>query len=201
MNNKIVCVDIDDCLANLCQDATTLCNRLTGKTIHPADWHTYDVESIFGIPEEEYFQAVVKTKMLENLQPVYGAQAALNGLYSSGYTIHYVTARSWHPDAYNVTQEWLRYHRFSLFKPAYQDCIHIVPLGCNKAQYVREHINPDSVAIAVDDSPQQVKNYLDSNLCSYVFLVDQPWNRAYGELDLHRIHQLSHLNNPYKFYN
>ena len=200
--NKIIICDVDDTIAQLSQDATTLCNSLTKRNVHPNDWHTYDVETIFSLPQEDYFNAAIKTKLLESLQPVYGAQDTLHGLCQSGYDVYYVTARSWHPDAYNVTLEWLRFHRFPILRTAYQDCLHIVPLGCNKATYVKDNINRDNVTIAVDDNPEQVKNYVEAKsgskkLCDYTFLIDQPWNASESDLNLYRVKHITQLANPF----
>lgn len=194
MNHKIAIFDLDDTVCDLVSDALILLNSLSKRTLKVADWYVYDVPTLYNITNLTYFHAAIAEKLLETVKPVPYALETVHALNSAGYSIHYVTARAWHTDAYNVTKEWLRFNRFPLFKHYDEDCLHIVPLFSSKAKYVAENIAP-SVDIAIDNSAHHIREYKEQGVARFPFLIDQPWNQTDTDLNLHRIGHISHVLN------
>lgn len=109
--------------------------------------------------------------MLQSCQPEKEAAETVTRLKEAGYNIAIITARGYHPEAYAVTQEWLRQHGIPV------DRLEIVGAGKSKS--------------AVIESIPNLTAYIDDHLAHLeglrslaalpdrefdLFVMDRPWN-------------------------
>ena len=178
--SKIAIVDIDDTICDLCPYLVEICNKMTGKNMTVQDWHSYSVYLLYGISQEDYFAMCESDRILSEPKPILLAQETLSTLIRKGYKVILLTARGWHSDAYNITQEWLLKHKFEYHE------LHILPLDKSKAEYIKENI-ADTVDIIIDDNAAHIESFVNNNISDVICLIDQPWNRSHTHLDKYRI--------------
>jgi uncharacterized HAD superfamily protein len=183
---KHAVVDIDDTIASLHPVINALCNDAVGFDLAAADWHTYDAKELYGISNECYTNMLIDNRTLQDVHPIGRAMKTLLMMEEHGYTINYVTARGWHPDAKALTKTWLKKWNFPDGK------LHVVPLYECKAQYSESKI-ATLAAMVVDDSATHIKQFVHRRAANKIFLIDRPWNRKYKELDHLRISHISEV--------
>lgn len=185
MPHKTICLDLDDTLGSLKERLQDIYRReLNDPSINYNDWANFGNGSAerYGISHDRLLDLFVEDQSLELQAPHDGAIEVTAILKSMDYTIEIVTARGWHPNAYEVTRKWLDDNYISY------DRINIVPLyDCKET--VTRHI--ENIHLFVDDRVDHCTNMLNSGRVQSCLVMAQPWNTS-AELNtgLHRIHTL-----------
>lgn len=180
---KIAIIDIDDTICDLVPYLVQVCNKLTGRQLTIADWHSYGVYEMYGISQDTYLQMCEQDQILSKAEPTLLAKETIDRLIKRGYKIILLTARGWHTDAYTLTVDWLMKHNFNY------DELHVVPLDKCKSDYIKENI-AEKVDLIIDDSPTHIKAFVEDNIARAICLIDQPWNKNHKDLDKYRIEHI-----------
>lgn len=185
MKHRIL-VDLDDTVVDLHPELLHLCHELSGEQLPASAWTTYNVTTLYGIPEAQYEKAFEKAKLFEIVKPIANAMGSLLVLEDHGYDIIYLTARAWYKNAYDITEAWLKKWHFPEGK------LHVIPLNKSKAAYIKDKTTK-RIDIVVDDNPKQIQGFIDNKTAEKIFLIDRPWNRQNKELDSYRISHVSKI--------
>lgn len=175
-----VVLDLDDVLANLRQSLYEALHRVSGVDRHWSDWTHYDLRRHFPPVAHELDRVLIEQRALESCAPEPGAAELTRTLRARGVAVAIVTARGWHPQARELTRQWLHDHGIAF------DRLDVVALGGNKVEITSRM---EQVALAVDDHPAHVDRYRQSGLP--VLMMDRPWNREHPHRP--RIHHVSEI--------
>ncbi len=178
---KQIIIDIDDTILDLAPSLVRVFNNLTGKNLTVKDWTSYSVYELYGISREDYLAACTKENILHTAEPVTLAKEIIDRIKNKGYHIKFLTARGWHKDAHNITENWL------INNGIYFDELHVVPFNKSKADYTIENWPNTMFDAIIDDNAHHIQDFIDKKLALQVFLINQPWNKQYKKLDIFRI--------------
>lgn len=177
-DTKIVCVDIDNVLADYNRALT---NFYFSTGIEPVKGNEgeYSFHKRYGISlarKEELYKRFVLEGGLRDLKLVDGAKNAIGEL-SLHYTIVFVTARpAWtFSRIYEDTQIWKAAHGWSKFMTIFDK---------DKADAVQS-LHPASVVAFVEDRDKHAVEL--SHVCNSVLLMDRPYNQSFPDKDFPQI--------------
>lgn len=158
-NTKLLCVDMDDVIADLSGWGETLL-KARGTAAHGK--HTWDML-------EAYKSEFYSDGRFRELPPVEGAPEALRLLKHHGFTIVIVTARpQWqYKRLYADTLDWLEREQVP------HD--HIL-FGKDKVELVHEHLSPAWPTAFIDDHELNAKSLAKAGI--KVMLFDRPHNQG-----------------------
>lgn len=166
--NKTIILDLDDSLASMKERLQEIFRNETGDdTIHYSDWIDFHIKDRYGISNDKLLTLFLEDQTLEKLAPHEGVVEVTALMKSKGYNVEIVTARGWHPNAYNLTKKWLDDNYVSY------DKINIVPLHQCKEEVTR-HI--DNIEIFLDDRLDYCHSMLKSGRVTKSLVYAQPWN-------------------------
>lgn len=180
--NSYAVFDLDDTLLNLHVPLIEMLNQRTGMNRCPKTVETFTIEEDYGIDQKTFFKWAEESMVLESGIIHDGAVELFRTLREQDTRIAIITARGWHPNAMQVTEDWL--HLNGLVP----DELHIVSMACNKNNSTR-HMK--KVRLAVDDREHHVHHF--SKLTENAFLYKQGWNK-HATAHVH-IENLKQLNN------
>lgn len=172
INNKqcTVIFDCDDVVLNLRDRMQSALTLYTGTDIPWEKWEYFHLPYVY--PELSIMDiqaALIEHEAIENCKPEPGIHDVFELVSSLGFDIKILTARGWHPNAYQITTDSL--NDAGLLH--YISEISIVPLQQCKSETVRRY-NTHTFAIVEDnhDNLNAISPYVDHS-----FLIDRPWNR------------------------
>jgi 5'(3')-deoxyribonucleotidase len=173
MTNNAIIIDLDDTLGDLKVRLQNIYRKKTGRTdIHYRDWKDFNSVT-YGYTFDDLTEFFIEDNSLALMRPHAGVVETTARLKSLGYDIHIVTARSWHPDAQNVTEAWLTAANITF------DQVHIVPFNMCKEEVTRSIPN---IHFFVDDRIEHCKAMQSSGRVEKQVLVfGQPWNETQFE--------------------
>jgi uncharacterized HAD superfamily protein len=109
-----------------------------------------------------------KYQVIENALIEDGVSELIYKLKADGYSIGFLTARSWHPKAYEVTQNFVKKYNLPV------DKIVIANFKGKKTDYLNDF--PGEIVGFLDDSTGHVEDFIATNI-SNSYLMDRPWNQ------------------------
>lgn len=172
MTKQTILLDCDDTLGDFKSVLQNMYREITGDaTICSSNWTTFGEVNRYGIPNNELLDHFIAYKALERITPHDGVSEITHALSDMGFNIEIVTARAWHPEAYEITEGWLTDNN------VYFDKINIVPLNDCKETATR-HI--PNVKIFVDDRYDHCKEMADASRVEQCLMFSQPWNKQVG---------------------
>lgn len=176
-----IILDLDDVLANLRESLYQVMHRVTRIDKHWRDWTHYDLREHYQVDNAFLDDVLMRERALESCQPEPGAAAMTQALAELGCELVIITARGWHPQAHELTQDWLKQHGMR------HDHLHVTQLGGNKLDVLTATTTPaDSILLAVDDHPNNLQRYRQAGIPT--LMPSMPWNAQYH--DAPRIHDL-----------
>ena len=168
MDNWII-FDVDDVLCNF-RDSLYHSFKVIGKDIHWNQWTDYASIDMYGLPDEKALHAhMIQYKVLEKSQVEDGVVDALKELKKAGYKIGLLTARAWHKDGQNITENFVDKNDLCDDK--------IVISGFYKDKK-SQHIDKFSGNICgyFDDSIHHIEDFITEGVKNS-YLIDRPWNQ------------------------
>lgn len=188
--DQVIVFDMDDCLSFSRPQFAAALNAATGKDIPWEDWtESYDLTKTYGLDAKGLLDVWAAANCFQNAVPEDGARDILDFCKSQGFKIVILTARGWHPEAAEITAQWMQDHGL------YYDEIIISGYGKTKRDAIAElQARGDRVLIFVDDHLDHLKDVAALVPRIELVLVDRPWNSS-KELDSssHRIFHLDQL--------
>lgn len=165
---KVVALDLDDTIASFREPMYQLLKKLTDKDVHWNDWDRYHVgEYFYDMSGVDFCNHIVEHEVLQNIEPHDESAEVLTELYDRGYHVAIVSARSFHPDAENITKAW--FDKYNLPYGSVHISTHVAP-KITVLEY-------DNIVVSVDDNIEHSQDYIDSNRVKNVLLYDMPWNK------------------------
>lgn len=165
---KTISFDLDDVLCNFMDSFRQAVNKSQGTSVVYEEITDYTKHhSFFGCAEYPH-QVLIRGQTLENCLPLAGSKEVLAELKERGYRVIIITARSWHPDGYRVTSEWLEKHDIPY------DELHLTDPHKGKMGAYELY---EKIDFHIDDSPM---NYRDAERSPHVVtpvVMQCPWNR------------------------
>lgn len=166
--NKWIIFDVDDVVASY-RESLYQSFKTLGKDIHWSKWDTYKHVKIYDLKDYDEFLEHMRTyKIIENSLIEEGVSELIHKLKENGYSMGFLTARSWHEKAYEVTQEFVE--KYSL--PV--DKVVIAGFKGKKTDYLNEF--PGEIVGFLDDSTGHVEDFIKANIPNS-YLMDRPWNQ------------------------
>lgn len=168
--------DADDVLFDLAPVAAKRMREQGANSPPASEWTHYRFNEYLNRGWEwnspEIKQWMIDSRILEDCVPFSHTAAALRHTHELGYNNILITARGWHPDAWNITQSKLR--EFDL-NHLIQRVFIVTPTDC-KAQILQQSVGVEKIALFVEDSfPNAIKAHQSG---IPVALVETPWNRS-----------------------
>lgn len=165
-NKRIACIDIDDTIGNLRVPVEKMLKKESGIDVSCKDWHALSAELHYNISEDRFFEMLLEQDILQKMKPHPETRKFLEYIKSAGGIVMMVTARRWHPDAKNITENWLNQYNLPY------DLLSIVDLKSDKRMVV-EGYNP---IFTVDDSIKHCLSYAKCDTIDNVYAYSMPWN-------------------------
>ena len=165
-----IILDLDDVLANLRESLYQVMRRATQIDKHWRDWAHYDLRQHFQVDNAFLDDVLMREQALESCQPEPGAADMTQALSALGFELIIVTARGWHPQARELTQNWLDRHGMQ------HNSLHVTQLGGNKLEGLRDL---DTILLAVDDHPNNLRRYRQAGIAT--LMPAMPWNADYHD--------------------
>lgn len=166
--NKWIVFDVDDVVASY-RESLYQSFKLLGKDIHWSKWDTYKHVNIYGLQDyDEFLNHMIEHKVIENAPLEIGVQQLIHKLKNSGYLIGFLTARSWHPQAYEVTKDFIKKYDLPI------DKIVIAGFKGKKTDYINEFVG--EIVGFLDDSVGHVEDFIAAKIPNS-YIMDRPWNQ------------------------
>lgn len=160
-------IDLDDTLGDFKDPLMKALNKATGKRIHWSKWTNFDVPELYEISHDDFLDICIKEKVIENTKVNETSASFLSDLKYFGYHNILITARGWHPNGRELTEQWLSDNELII------DEVIVVDVHQSKVDSIA-HI--DGIEFSVDDRIKHCREYMQSNKVKYVVLYDAPWN-------------------------
>lgn len=176
-------VDVDDVLSETTRALVCLAEQLFGRRIHFEDVLSFDLGRSFGLTPQEHgrlMEAAHRPELLESLDPVPGAAAALEGFAARGCRVAVVTGRpAWSNPS---SLRWLERHRirYSSFDSLDKYTRHGPDEASGHSLTLARLLELD-LALAIEDSLEMAV-LLAERSSARVALFDRPWNRDVREI-------------------
>lgn len=114
--NKWIIFDVDDVVVSY-RESLYQSFKTLGKDIHWSKWDTYKHVKIYGLKDYNEFLEHMRTyKIIENSLIEQGVSELIHKLKEKGYLIGFLTARSWHEKAYEITQDFVNKNKLPIDK-------------------------------------------------------------------------------------
>lgn len=173
--NDVVILDLDDTSADLKSRLQEIYRKETGDpSIHFSDWEVFSVAQRYGVTNDRLLELFIEDMTIELIDPHHGLVEVTAELQDRGCHIEIVTARAWHPEAYDVTEQWLKKHGVSY------NNINIVPLTQCKEEATRYL---EDVKLFIDDRFEHCDSMMASGRVEKCLLYSQPWNAHLDSTD------------------
>lgn len=182
-NAPWIIFDMDEVIVNIRDRLADHLNQATGKNIPASAWYQHDLEGIYGIDSKQLIDIFFSSRILETATLEPDADKALNNAKNFGYNVGILTARGWHHDGLNISQQTVTQFQLPV------DHIVAVPLHAKKHEVIRQAFPGGPVIGFVDDNPAHVRGV--STLGIPTFVRDRPWNT--DMLEYARVHNLEHF--------
>ena len=182
--NKTIILDIDDTIADLKSLLCKEINEHTGENIPCDEWKSFYITNIYKtIDLPTFYDIIIKNKVLERIKPYDSTKSTMDMLYNLGYNLVLISSRSYHPNAYELTENWLNEHKLPF------DHLHISG-DIKKSEFANRY---QHVILSVDDNLDNNEDYRKHSNNESVLLMDQPWNRL--NKDYPRINRIDEILN------
>lgn len=167
-DKKIAIIDCDDVIVNLKDHLLISLNEEFGRDYKPEEWVTYDLTELYEVDFDNILELFHKYDIIGSSKPFDYSLDAVNKLQEMGFECHLLTARGWHKNALELTQNSLEGWGFKM------DEIHILPNGINKGQYLRlKGLGGD---FFIDDNFEHARSVAMTNKVDKVYLRNESWN-------------------------
>jgi len=165
---------MDDVLVNMRASLQVVLDDYSGTTVPYENWHTYCVNNYYpSVTDDVFNNLVIKSDIFRTADPISGTIEGMNMLSEQGYNLHIVSARGFHPDAHNITKQWL------LDNGVPFDTISISHYGEPKSHtYAKLNYK---FAFMLDDHVSNIQDAAESTLVSHPILISAPWNLSRSE--------------------
>lgn len=181
---KFIIFDMDDVVAQMREVLTEFFNGVSKNGyVHHKDWHTLDCKELYGVDFDP--QAMIDEKIIERCEPEADAKETFDKLHEMGFKIVVATARGWHPQGAELTEEWLHKHDL------HQDEIHAVSLsGKGKTEVFDKVAQRGRIAGFIDDQDKYLSQSHSHDGVEKTFAMNRPWNLESKAFD-HRVDSLT----------
>lgn len=170
---KWIIFDVDDVVVSY-RESLYQSFKLLGKDIHWSEWKTYKHVNIYGLNNyDELLEHMIKYNIIENSIIEEGVSHLIHQLKKDGYSIGFLTARSWHQNALELTENFVEENQLPV------DKIVISGFKGKKTDYLNE-FEGETVGF-LDDSVGNVEDFLSKNIM-HSYLMDRPWNQENTDL-------------------
>lgn len=175
---KIAVLDIDDVSFNLRDGMLAALNKHSGMNLVHDDWTDYNLHGRYGITLQDFFDILIKEKVVENSDPEPWLRTFTHTLVHNGYQVDFLSARGWHPNAMEITKM-----KLTLYGIPHHN-VNLVPIECKKHEFVKE--NYGSIELIVEDSPTHFHEiFVEHKLSNNGVLIERPWNKNYRQQNSH----------------
>lgn len=165
---KWIIFDVDDVVVSY-RESLYQSFKALGKDIHWSKWETYKHVKIYDLKDyNEFLNHMIEHKVVENSLIEEGVSKLIHQLKEDGYSIGFLTARSWHPQAYEITKNFVKKHQLPI------DKVIIANFQGKKTDYLQEF--EGEIVGFLDDSLTHVEDFIHANIPN-AYVMDRPWNQ------------------------
>ncbi len=178
--------DVDDVIYDLKNVIYRALLDVTGKDIKPDNWHSFNLNEVYGVDINTIFESFHKFDILRNGELNKSIYPVIEYLNKNNIETVAVTARGWHLEGNEITRKFFDDNEINIGK------IHVVQHHEKKSEVISKFENFDIVGYIDDNARhiQETRAICGNNIKNY-FLKDQPWNKSYNhEDDVYRINDL-----------
>lgn len=166
--SKWIVFDVDDVICNF-RESLYQSFFNVGKDIHWSEWSSYNHTIIYNLSEDKELHNHMKDHfVLEKSTLEDGVLELMNRLKKNGFNIGLLTARAWHSNGQDITQDFIEKHQLPIDK--------LVISGQHKDKK-SVHIDkfPGEIVSYIDDSIHHVQDFREKGVNA--LLLDRPWNQ------------------------
>lgn len=186
---KLFIFDVDDVIYDLKGIIQQALADMTGKDIHSDQWHSFNLNEVYGVDTKIIFEAFHKYDILKNGVLNFDIYPLIDYLKQEGIETMAVTARGWHPEGDAITRAMFKDYDIGINK------IHVVEHHAKKSDVIAG-IDGFEIVGYIDDNARHIKETRElcgDNIKNYI-LKDQPWNRSYEiESGVTRVNKLTEV--------
>lgn len=164
---KWIVFDIDDVICNF-RESLYQSFKAIGKDIHWTEWETYQHTKIYGYSkDEELFLHMASHQVVEKAEIEQEVFDLFHRLKEQGYHIGLLTARGWHNQGYEITEQFVNKYNLPVDK---------IVISGQHLDKKSDHIPQfDGQIVAyIDDSIHHIQDFTDKSIPA--FLMNRPWN-------------------------
>jgi hypothetical protein len=185
---KLFIFDVDDVIYDLKHTINRALTSETGKDIHPDDWHSFNLNTVYDVDIQVIFDAFHKHDILNTGELNFDVYKVIDYLNQAGVETLALTARGWHPKGNEITQAFFENNNIEIGN------IKVVQHHESKSDYIASLTGYDIIGYVDDNSKHihQTKQLLGGDIKKY-FLKNQPWNSSYDIQELGNIDRISSL--------
>lgn len=166
---KWIVFDVDDVIANF-RESLHQSFKNIGQDIHWENWKIYKHVDIYNLKDEDVlkkhmfsYHVIEKSQIEEHVFNIF------QRLKNKGYHIGLLTARGWHEDGLELTENFVKKHQLPVDK--------IVISGQHmdkKSSHI--HVFDGEVVAYIDDSIHHIEDFIAQGI--HAFLLKRPWNES-----------------------
>lgn len=160
-----VALDIDGVVAHITPEISLRIKEKTGRVVTDEDIVRFDIAKQFDLDEEWFVEQINDPVLYLNSKPYEDAWWAVNGWFSGGIDVYFVTGRP--SSLANATLRW-----FDEWDIPYNEIYFGMPKG-GKSDIIKSL----GCKFMVDDRASEVRAMLEDDVDC--FLMDRPWNQYY----------------------
>lgn len=167
--NPIIAFDFDGVIGDLGPGSHMACAAMSKLPAPSAEWTIYDQYVQYGMTLEQYLEALIQYRVLEDAPITPGAAEAMRAARLAGYEIAIVTARGYHPEGEAITLDWCQRHGIEV------DHLRLVGPSASKKQALADLGN---VVAYVDDLASHLDEVATTCPDTKLYLMDCLWNQG-----------------------
>lgn len=166
---NVALVDLDDTLADFRTPMIATVNRVTGRD---TVWEGYDIPAHAGLTHTEFIDILIQEDIISQIGIHDSSHKFLNDLHRLNYYTVLITARGWHPEGRELTQQWVDKHGLDI------DELIVVDAHESKTDVIAKF--GDDIKFSIDDRMKHCREYSQTNSINHVLLYNAIWNENMG---------------------
>jgi hypothetical protein len=192
---KLAVFDVDDTFYSLQGTIHRALTAEIGVDIHPSKWHSFMLNEVYGVTNEEIFAAFHKHDILIGGVVDHAIKDLLKHFKDEGYTTLALTSRGWHNEGERLTHQMLDANDIKF------DHVQVVTHGQSKGGVLKDQwTDKFKVDFFIDDYEKNihgVANSIDGN--PLIVVKNQPWNKI-NIFDENKFKRVDHLSEVIELY-
>lgn len=177
--------DLDDVLVDMVKGLINAAHKEHDLYVPFEEWHYFDFRQYPTLTKQQILELHMKYSLIDSLDVFKETRRFLKTLKENNIGTIILTSRSWHPEAKEKTQNYLRKNELD-----FEEVI-ISNYAKTKGQMIQEISKDKNVIGFVDDNMDNAKSAV--GVVDKIYLMDRPWNKICTDTNLKRIKSVDEI--------